>query len=99
MKVKKRGFWNLSNKLTLFRISAIPFIAFLLLFAGKGTSFAAALIFLLAAMSDALDGYMARRRNTVTNVGKLLDPFYYRQGDGGYYPQGGGRCTGARYLS
>jgi CDP-diacylglycerol--glycerol-3-phosphate 3-phosphatidyltransferase len=74
MKVKKGAFWNLSNKLTLFRISAIPLIAFLLLFAGKGTSFAAALIFLLAATSDALDGYMARRRNTVTNVGKLLDP-------------------------
>lgn len=74
MKVTKGGFWNLSNKLTLFRMGAIPFVALLLLFPGKVASFAAALIFLLAAISDGLDGYMARRRNTVTSMGKLLDP-------------------------
>jgi CDP-diacylglycerol--glycerol-3-phosphate 3-phosphatidyltransferase len=69
------SFWNLSNKLTLFRIGAIPLVALLLLFfPGRGTSFAAALIFLLAAISDGLDGYVARRRNTVSDVGKLLDP-------------------------
>ncbi|RLB05406.1 MAG: CDP-diacylglycerol--glycerol-3-phosphate 3-phosphatidyltransferase [Deltaproteobacteria bacterium] len=71
---KKVGFWNLSNKLTLFRIGAIPVVVLFLLFPGKGASFIAALIFLLAAISDGLDGYMARRRNTVTNLGKLLDP-------------------------
>lgn len=74
MKAKRGSFWNLSNKLTLFRIGAIPLVVLFLLFPGKGTSFAAALIFLLAALSDALDGYMARRKNTVTNLGKLLDP-------------------------
>ena len=74
MKVTKGGFWNLSNKLTVFRMGAIPFVALLLLFPGKVESFAAALIFLLAAISDGLDGYMARRRNTVTSMGKLLDP-------------------------
>jgi CDP-diacylglycerol--glycerol-3-phosphate 3-phosphatidyltransferase len=69
------SFWNLSNKLTLFRIGAIPLVALLLLFfPGRWPSFVAALIFLLAAISDALDGYWARRRNTVSNVGKLLDP-------------------------
>lgn len=69
------SFWNLSNKLTLFRIGAIPLIAILLIFfPEKWPSFAAAGIFLLAAISDALDGYWARRRNTVSNVGKLLDP-------------------------
>ena len=69
------SFWNLSNKLTLFRIGAIPLVALLLLFfPGRWTSFAAAVIFLLAAISDGLDGYLARRRNTVSNVGKLLDP-------------------------
>jgi CDP-diacylglycerol--glycerol-3-phosphate 3-phosphatidyltransferase len=69
------SFWNLSNKLTLFRIGAIPVVALLLLlFPGRWTSFAAAVIFLLAAISDGLDGYIARRRNTVSNTGKLLDP-------------------------
>jgi CDP-diacylglycerol--glycerol-3-phosphate 3-phosphatidyltransferase len=69
------SFWNLSNKLTLFRIGAIPLIAILLIFfPERWPSFAAAVIFLLAAISDALDGYWARRRNTVSNVGKLLDP-------------------------
>jgi CDP-diacylglycerol--glycerol-3-phosphate 3-phosphatidyltransferase len=69
------SFWNLSNKLTLFRIGAIPLVVILLIFfPGRWTSFAAAVIFLLAAISDALDGHLARRRNTVSNVGKLLDP-------------------------
>jgi CDP-diacylglycerol--glycerol-3-phosphate 3-phosphatidyltransferase len=69
------SFWNLSNKLTIFRIGAIPLVVILLIFfPGRWTSFAAALIFLLAAISDGLDGYLARRRNTVSNVGKLLDP-------------------------
>lgn len=69
------GFWNLSNNLTLFRIGAIPVVAILLLFfPDKGASFTAAFIFLLGAISDGLDGYLARRRNTVSNAGKLLDP-------------------------
>jgi CDP-diacylglycerol--glycerol-3-phosphate 3-phosphatidyltransferase len=69
------GFWNLSNKLTLFRIGAIPLVAVLLLFfPEKWTSLVAAFIFLLGAISDGLDGYLARRRNTVSHIGKLLDP-------------------------
>ncbi|MCJ7664219.1 MAG: CDP-diacylglycerol--glycerol-3-phosphate 3-phosphatidyltransferase [Desulfobacterales bacterium] len=69
------GFWNLSNNLTLFRIGAIPIVALLLLlFPDRWPSFVAAFIFLLGAISDGLDGYLARRRNTVSNVGKLLDP-------------------------
>jgi len=75
MSGRQVSFWNLSNKLTLFRIGAIPLIAILLIFfPERWPSFAAAVIFLLAAISDALDGYWARRRNTVSNVGKLLDP-------------------------
>lgn len=69
------SFWNLSNSLTLFRIGFIPLIALLLLFfPGRWPSFAAAFIFFLAALSDGFDGYLARRRNTVSNMGKLLDP-------------------------
>ncbi len=75
MTAQTGGFWNLSNKLTLFRIGAIPIIALLLLFfPEKWPSFVAAFIFLLAALSDGLDGYLARRGNMVSNVGKLLDP-------------------------
>jgi len=70
----ERSFWNLSNKLTLFRIGAIPGIAVLLQWPGKVCSFFAALLFLLAAISDSLDGYLARKRGTVTVIGKLIDP-------------------------
>jgi CDP-diacylglycerol--glycerol-3-phosphate 3-phosphatidyltransferase len=75
MTAQTGGFWNLSNKLTLFRIGAIPIVVLLLLFfPEKWPSFIAAFIFLLAAVSDGLDGYLARRGNMVSNVGKLLDP-------------------------
>jgi CDP-diacylglycerol--glycerol-3-phosphate 3-phosphatidyltransferase len=75
MTAQTGGFWNLSNKLTLFRIGAIPIIAFLLLFLpDRWPSFVAAFIFLLAAISDGLDGYLARRGNMVSTMGKLLDP-------------------------
>ena len=75
MTAQTGGFWNLSNKLTLFRIGAIPLLALLLgFFPEKWPSFIAAFIFLLAAVSDGLDGYLARRGNMVSNVGKLLDP-------------------------
>jgi len=75
MRAREVSFWNLSNSLTLFRIGSIPLIALLLLFfPGRWPSFAAAVIFFLAALSDGFDGYFARRMNTVSNVGKLLDP-------------------------
>ena len=75
MTAQAGGFWNLSNKLTLFRIGAIPIVALLLLFfPEKRPSFIAAFVFLLAAISDGLDGYLARRGNMVSNVGKLHDP-------------------------
>jgi CDP-diacylglycerol--glycerol-3-phosphate 3-phosphatidyltransferase len=75
MTAHRGGFWNLSNKLTLFRIGAIPVVALLLLFfPERWPSFIAAFIFMLAAISDGLDGYLARRGNTVSNAGKLLDP-------------------------
>ena len=75
MTAQAGGFWNLSNKLTLFRMGAIPIIAFLLLFLpDRWPSFVAAFIFLLAAISDGLDGYLARRGNMVSTMGKLLDP-------------------------
>jgi CDP-diacylglycerol--glycerol-3-phosphate 3-phosphatidyltransferase len=77
MTARTEEFWTLANYLTLFRIAAIPLVAILLLSypdPGRWPNFAAAFIFFLGAISDGFDGYLARRRNTVSNMGKLLDP-------------------------
>lgn len=66
--------FNLANNLTLVRIAAVPFIVVLLHFPGPVTAFAATLIFVLASLTDILDGMVARRRNLITNLGKFLDP-------------------------
>lgn len=67
---------NLPNKLTLFRMFIIPvFLLFLLGFAGGIYSrYIALFIFIIAAATDALDGYIARKYNRVTNFGKFMDP-------------------------
>lgn len=66
--------WNLPNKLTIFRVLLIPVIAALLLFPQESTSLAAAALFALGALTDMLDGYLARRGGVVTDFGKFLDP-------------------------
>jgi phosphatidylglycerophosphate synthase len=71
---EKRVIWNLPNALTIGRIMAIPIIVLLLFYPGKVVSFVAAIIFLFAAITDGLDGYIARRQNIVTTLGKFLDP-------------------------
>jgi len=65
---------NLPNILTLARIAAVPVIVVLLMFESKQTSFWAALVFSLAAITDWLDGYLARKWEIVTVLGKFLDP-------------------------
>ena len=67
-------FLNLPNSLTLSRILLIPVFVFLFSTPTAERSVAAALIFLIAALTDLLDGYLARRRGQITNLGKLLDP-------------------------
>ena len=66
---------NLPNKITLTRIFMIP--VFVLIFFLDILPFhygIAAIVFLLAAFTDFVDGYIARSRNLVTNLGKFLDP-------------------------
>ena len=70
-----RSNFNIPNALTLTRIILVPVLFTVLLKSpGKFLSFVAALIFGLASITDFLDGYLARRMNLVTTLGKFLDP-------------------------
>jgi CDP-diacylglycerol--glycerol-3-phosphate 3-phosphatidyltransferase len=72
---------NLPNSLTLGRIFLVPLLVVVLIteFEGRRVlgltkEYVAAAIFLLAAITDGLDGYLARRRQQVTTLGQLMDP-------------------------
>lgn len=65
---------NLPNALTMLRILAVPVVVVALLGEIEDGDVIAAVVFALAAMTDGLDGYIARRRNQITNFGKLMDP-------------------------
>ncbi len=62
------------NQLTLFRIAAVPVIIVLLLFPNKICTLIAGLLFSAAAITDYLDGFLARKRGLVTTLGKVMDP-------------------------
>ncbi len=66
--------WNLPNALTLLRIFLVPFLVVVLLTKFTGREFVGLGIFLLAAGTDFLDGYLARRQGKITRLGTLLDP-------------------------
>ena len=64
---------NIANKVTLIRLVLIP--VFLVLFYSCGRTYnVAALIFIIASLTDAVDGHLARSRNIVTTFGKFVDP-------------------------
>lgn len=65
---------NLPNSITLLRICVVPILFLLLLSPGRVLSLIIAVLFILAALTDLLDGYIARRYGIVTKMGKLLDP-------------------------
>lgn len=66
---------NLPNKITIFRVIMIPFfLIFLLLPEIEYNRIIAATIFLIAALSDFADGYIARKYKLITNFGKFMDP-------------------------
>jgi len=69
--------WNLANMLTVLRIALVPFFAWALLADGGHTTtgrLIAFAVFGVAAVTDRLDGWLARRSDQVTDVGKMLDP-------------------------
>jgi CDP-diacylglycerol--glycerol-3-phosphate 3-phosphatidyltransferase len=67
---------NLPNKITLLRVLVIPFFVFFMLtdvFGGAGR-WIALVIFCVASFTDYLDGYLARKYDCVTSLGKFMDP-------------------------
>lgn len=68
---ERRNNMNLPNKLTMLRIILIPVFIIVLM---TGHYYISAIIFILASTTDALDGYIARKYNLVTNFGKIMDP-------------------------
>ena len=79
MKDSKNQGWfhsiNLPNKLTILRIFFVPiFVAMLMLEVIPHNALLALIIFALASITDYLDGYLARTRMQVTQLGKFLDP-------------------------
>lgn len=66
--------WNLPNSLTLLRIFLVPILVVVLLTKFDGREYVGLAIFLIAAVTDMLDGYFARRFKKVTRLGILLDP-------------------------
>jgi CDP-diacylglycerol---glycerol-3-phosphate 3-phosphatidyltransferase len=75
--VAKPGNWNLPNAITIVRILLAP-LFFVMLLVDDGNDgwlrWAAAVLFILAIATDGIDGHIARSRNLVTDLGKLLDP-------------------------
>lgn len=66
---------NLPNKLTMFRVILIPFfVVFLLVDITPVDKWIALAIFIIASLTDMLDGKIARKYNLVTNFGKFMDP-------------------------
>jgi CDP-diacylglycerol--glycerol-3-phosphate 3-phosphatidyltransferase len=65
---------NVPNVLTLFRILLVPVLVVALLEATPNGSTVAAIVFAAAAVTDGLDGYIARSRRSITTFGKVMDP-------------------------
>lgn len=66
---------NLANKLTLLRIFLVPlFVIFMILDSNYYGVIIATIIFIIASITDKIDGYIARSRNQITNFGKFMDP-------------------------
>ena len=70
-KRNSENIWNLANILTLFRVVLIP--AFIIAYKNEKYIIALA-VFLVASLTDRLDGQIARKRNTITKFGIIMDP-------------------------
>ncbi len=66
--------WNVANALTGLRLAAVPVLGYLLLQDSQQSRNWAVVIFLLASLTDLLDGFVARKYDLITSVGKIADP-------------------------
>ncbi len=65
---------NIANKITMFRVVLIPVFLIVLYWGFPYSTYVGLGIFILASLTDFLDGYLARSRNLVTDFGKFMDP-------------------------
>lgn len=65
---------NLANKITLLRVLLVPVFVVVYYLEIPYSNYLAAAIFIIASLTDALDGHIARTRNLITNFGKFADP-------------------------
>ena len=72
--IAKQVIFNLPNTITLIRLSVVPFLFILLWSPGELWSLVLAILFVAASITDLLDGYIARKYQLVTTMGKFLDP-------------------------
>lgn len=66
--------WNIANIVTMLRIALVPVFAWLHVMESTASQVAAAAVFVIAALTDRVDGYLARSRGLVTDFGKIADP-------------------------
>ena len=72
--ISRHETFNLPNTITLLRISVVPFLFILLLSPGEFWSLILAILFVIASITDFFDGYIARKYQMITTMGKFLDP-------------------------
>ena len=70
----RERFWNLPNTITVLRTAAVPVLMMLPVYPDEFGSTVIAWVFIVAAATDVVDGWLARRGQQVTKIGKLLDP-------------------------
>jgi CDP-diacylglycerol---glycerol-3-phosphate 3-phosphatidyltransferase len=72
--ISRNETFNLPNTITLLRLSIVPFLFVLLADPGEFWSLVLAVLFVIASVTDFLDGYFARKYQMITTMGKFLDP-------------------------
>jgi CDP-diacylglycerol--glycerol-3-phosphate 3-phosphatidyltransferase len=73
-RIAREKFWNLPNTITVVRVGVVPILLLLPWFPDRSGSLFIGWCFTIAGFSDLLDGWLARRGQQVTRIGKLLDP-------------------------
>ena len=66
--------WNIANVVTVIRLAMVPFFVVCLFLPGSGWRAAALVVFMVASLTDLLDGELARRYGLITDFGKIADP-------------------------